>query len=270
VGTGKTLLCRRFFDSLDKNAFNVGLILNPMMTQAEFLSEVIREFNIGQDGLFGNNGPGITADYTIKDLLGTLEQYLLAEYEKGKETLLAIDEAQLLSDEMLEFLRILSNFETNKEKILHIILFGQKELVSKLSQPRLRYLSQRITVVHQLLPLTENEVGVYINHRLLKAGSHGLIQFTPGALKMIYGATKGYPRVINLVCDRCLLTMYARSNTLSDENVVKSVLKEESLSTATRKTAGLWRYFDKRYYIAAAAFLVMLVLFFLLRRFLPF
>ncbi len=271
VGTGKTLLCRRFFASLDRKTFNVGLILNPIMNQAEFLAEVLREFNItekGQDTLFkGGGAPGLAPTYTTKDMLGVLEQYLLKEYEKGKESVLAIDEAQLLPDETFDFVRVLSNFETNKEKILHIILFGQKELVSKLAEPRMRYLSQRISVVHQLRPLAENEVGVYINHRLLRAGSNGLIQFTPRAHKMIYGATKGYPRLINIVCDRSLITMYARSKVVADEKIVSSVLKEESINTLAKEIKPPRRYASGYYYTALGLSLLILLLFFLFRRF---
>lgn len=225
VGTGKTVLSRIFLDSLDKNLYNTALILNPIMNQEEFLSELLKDLNIPCDKL------------SKKDMHDKFQVFLIDEFKKGKETIIIIDEAQLLSDDMLEFVRILSNLETEKEKILHIILLGQTELMDKLKEKRMRYLAQRITVIFRLNHLSREEVGFYINHRLVKAGSTGFVQFKDGAIEAIYKASQGYPRIINTICDRCLLLLYSNSKKIADEDIVKKVLEEESISTlADKKT----------------------------------
>ncbi|OPY76547.1 MAG: hypothetical protein A4E65_03159 [Syntrophorhabdus sp. PtaU1.Bin153] len=269
VGTGKTLLCRRFLDSLDKNNVNVALILNPIMTETEFLGEVLREFNIpakGQEGLFEgkNQAPGMEV-VTKKDMLNSLEEYLLAQYRNGKECILAIDEAQLLSNEMFDFLRVLSNFETNKDKLLHIVLFGQEEVVSKLAGQRMRYLSQRISVVHHLRPLSTGEVGMYITHRLLKAGSNGLIQFSSSVVSGIHRVSRGYPRLINIICDRCLLMLYAKSKTQVDQKILNEVLREESICTLIKELRAAPGRLRKGYVIALGITLVIFILFLVFR-----
>jgi general secretion pathway protein A len=224
VGTGKTVSSRIFMDSLDKSLYNTALILNPIMDEKEFLQEILKELNISYENL------------SKKEMFDRFQLYLLEEFGKGKETIIIIDESQLLSDEMLEFIRVLSNMETEKEKILHTILLGQQELIEKLKEPRMRYLSQRITVIYQLKPLSLREVNLYINHRLLKAGSKGFLQFKEDAIKLIYHASKGYPRLINVICDRCLLLLYTKSERTVDEKAVNAVLNEESISTLADMT----------------------------------
>jgi len=248
VGTGKTVLSRIFLDSLDKTLYNSALILNPIMDEKEFLHEVLRELNIPQESL------------SKKEIFDKFQVFLIDEFKKGKETIIIIDEAQLLSNEMLEFIRVLSNLETEKEKILHTILLGQTELIDTLKEPRMRYLSQRITVIYRLKPLSLREVNLYITHRLLKAGSKGFLQFKDDAIKLIYSVSKGYPRLINVICDRCLLLLYSRSERTVDENIVNTVLKEESISTLAdgikikRKLPAL------PYLIAALIAIILLIL----------
>ncbi|HOV89447.1 MAG TPA: AAA family ATPase [Syntrophorhabdaceae bacterium] len=220
VGTGKTVLSRLFLDGLDKNIYNSALILNPIMGEQEFLQAVLTELGIQYDNTLSK-----------KDLFSKLEEFLISEHKKGKETIIIIDEAQLITNETFDFIRILSNIETDKEKILHIIFFGQHELIERLKQPHMRYLAQRISIIYRLKTLNINEVNHYITHRLLKAGSKGFVQFEEKGLEHIYKASKGYPRVINIICDRCLLFLYSRSASLVDEKVVKSVLEDESIST---------------------------------------
>ena len=158
VGLGKTTISRIFLSSLDSNVYNTALILNPIMDEAEFVKAVSKELGLNTDGL------------SRKEVFDQFERFLLEEHRKGREMVLAIDEAQLLSKDLLEFIRILSNIETEKEKIIRIILFAQPELVDKLKKPDMRYLSQRITVTYRLKPFSESEVGRYINYRLVKAG----------------------------------------------------------------------------------------------------
>jgi len=250
VGTGKTVLSRLFLDSLDKNTYNTALILNPIMGDKEFLQAVLTELGIDYD----NNS-------SKKDMFSRLEGFLLEEHKKGKETIIVIDEAQLITDETFEFIRILSNLETDKEKILHIIFFGQQELIERLKQPHLRYLSQRISVIYRLKALNLNEVNHYITHRLLKAGSKGFVQFEDGALELIYETSKGYPRVINIICDRCLLYLYSKSERVVDRDAVRAVINDESMSTLVdtpKKTKKIYRYMP--YLVAATIVLILIIL----------
>ncbi|MCX7966262.1 MAG: AAA family ATPase [Syntrophorhabdaceae bacterium] len=247
VGTGKTVLSRLFIDSLNKNHYNTALILNPIMGDKEFLQVVLTELSIEHD------------PSSKKDMFSKLEEFLLLEFKKGKETIIVIDEAQLITDETFEFIRILSNLETDKEKILHIILFGQLELIERLRDPHLRYLSQRISVIYRLKTLHPDEVGHYITHRLLKAGSKGFVQFEDGAVQLIYNASKGYPRLINIICDRCLIALYSKSGRIVDEKVVKSVIADESLGAFLehpKKTIPI----KKIIYISAAVLILCILI----------
>jgi type II secretory pathway predicted ATPase ExeA len=248
VGTGKTVLSRIFIDSLDKSEYNTALILNPIMDEKEFLHEILRELNISHNSS------------SKKEMFDRFQSYLLEEFKNGKETIIIIDESQLLSDEMLEFIRILSNLETEKEKILHTILLGQQELIEKLKEPRMRYLSQRITVIYRLKPLSLREVNLYITHRLLKAGSKGFLQFKDDAIKLIYSASDGYPRLINVICDRCLLLLYSKSERTVDESIVNTVLKEESIATLAEGIKIKKRLPALPYLVAALIAIILLIL----------
>jgi general secretion pathway protein A len=223
VGLGKTTLSRIFLSSLDSNIYNTALILNPVMDEDEFLRAIIKELDLKVDGS------------SRKKLYDDLEFFLLEAHKKGKETVIVIDEAQLLSIELLEFIRILSNMETEKEKILRIILFAQPELVEKLKEPSLRHLAQRITVTYKLKPFSERDVRHYIAYRLIKAGSKGIPNFKKGAARLIFKAAHGYPRLINILCDRCMLSIYAKSKNIVDKQVVADVLKEENISLTSVK-----------------------------------
>jgi len=216
VGLGKTTISRIFLDNLDKQQFHTALILNPIMDQAEFLRQVLKELSV----------PVHTTNR--EELLENLRDFLLDEYRLGKETVLVIDEAQLLSPDLFEFIRVLSNFETDKQKILHIILFAQPEIIERLTDPNMRYLAQRITVIYRLKPLAQDEIFLYIHHRLLRAGSRGFVQFTDDAVKEIYNASLGCPRLVNVLGDRCLLYIYSHSKRIVDGGAVRAVLKEES------------------------------------------
>jgi general secretion pathway protein A len=216
VGLGKTTMSRVFLDRLDKTRYNSALMLNPIMDEADFLRQVVRELAIECD------------DSEHEATLEALKAFLLSEYQNGRETVLIIDEAQLLSDELLELIRVLSNFETEKEKILHVILLAQTEIIPKLGQPHLRYLAQRITVIYRLRPLTHEEVFLYINHRLRRAGSNGFVRFKDEAIDEIFQASAGCPRLINILCDRCLLYLYSHSKRNVDSAAARKVFEEES------------------------------------------
>lgn len=216
VGLGKTTISRVFLDRLDKTQYNSALILNPIMDEADFLRQVVRELAIP------------CGDFEQEAMLDALRDFLLSEHELGRETIIIIDEAQLLSDGLFELIRVLSNFETDKEKILHIILLAQTEIIEKLTQPQLRYLAQRITVIYRLRPLTHEEVFLYINHRLLRAGSNGFVRFNDEAIDVIYQSSGGCPRLVNVLCDRCLLYLYSHSRRNVDGRAARQVFEEES------------------------------------------
>ena len=223
VGSGKTTVSRIFINSLPRETYNTALILNPVTDDTEFMKELLREFYV-QD-----------IPSTNKELYDTLRLFLLEEFKNGKENVLVIDEAQLLSYELLEFIRLLSNIETDKQKILHTIFFAQPEFIEKLKAQNMRHLAQRITVTYGIEPLTLNEVKSYINYRLYKAGSKGPLEFQDRAVRLIHITSKGFPRLINYICDRCLLAIYAQSSHTVDGHVVSKVLLEESISLGSVK-----------------------------------
>ncbi len=223
VGSGKTTISRIFLNTLDRDTYNTALILNPVADEAEFMKEVLGEYSVSD------------IRETKKELYDRLRRYLLEEFQKGKTNVLIIDEAQLLSYELLEFIRLLSNIETDKQKILHTVFFAQPEFLDKLKDPAMRHLSQRITVTYRIEPLTYAEAKAYINYRLFKAGAKGSLEFQDRAMKLIHTASRGYPRLINYICDRCLLVLYARSSFSVDGHVVSKVIIEESIPLSTTK-----------------------------------
>ena len=199
VGTGKTTVIRSLLAQTPKNA-EIALILNPRMTPPEFLLTICEELGIGvQDSATGS----------LKDLVDILSQYLLRAHSGGKRIVLVVDEAQNLAPDVLEQVRLLTNLETNTQKLLQIILIGQPELRELLGRNELRQLAQRITGRYHLNPLTRDETIAYARHRLRVAGATSDI-FTPGALNEVYRLSGGVPRVINVICDRALLGAYTQ------------------------------------------------------------
>ena len=196
VGTGKTTLCRAFLDYLDEKT-EAAYIFNPKLTSLQLLKTVNQEFGIPSE-----------ADNT-KDLIDLLNTFLIAGKARGKKVILLIDEAQNLSKAVLEQLRLLSNLETNQSKLLQIILVGPPELDLLLDSPGLRQLKQRISVSCRLQPLTLRETGAYIRHRIGVASRKPSILFPRGAVRKIYKFSKGIPRLVNIACDRTLLTAFS-------------------------------------------------------------
>ncbi|MFB3061676.1 MAG: ExeA family protein, partial [Candidatus Binatia bacterium] len=166
VGTGKTTLCRTLLNQIDPNATDTALIFNPLLSEPELLQCILSDFGVKSKAR------------AKKGYLDELNQFLLRQQALNRHSILIIDEAQVLSLPVLEEIRILSNLETEKEKLLQIILIGQNELTEKLSLPRLRQLNQRISIRYNLRPLRRDEVPRYVQHRLMVAGSSGDIQFT--------------------------------------------------------------------------------------------
>jgi len=213
VGTGKTTLCRAFLEHLDDDT-KTAYIFNPNLNSTELLKAINDEFGIPSD-----------AD-TAKDLIDTLNAFLIEQKTRGKNTILLIDEAQNLTNEVLELLRLLSNLETAKHKLLYIILVGQPELKEKLNSHELRQLRQRISLSCHLIPLGFKDVRNYIQHRINVASEKPGVQFADAAYRSIYNYSKGIPRLINIVCDRALLTAFGLDQKEISQKIVRASIRE--------------------------------------------
>lgn len=229
VGTGKTTLCRCFLEQVPKET-EVCLILNPRMNAIEMLASICDELHIEYPH----------SETSIKIYVDLINARLLNNYAESKKTLLIIDEAQNLSDSVLEQLRLLTNLETNDQKLLQIILIGQTELRERFEKRNLRQLAQRITARYHLTALTEKDVMEYVRHRLVVAGGRSHV-FSDSAVKKIFYHTKGVPRLINTLCDRALLGAYATNQERVDASVVNRSARE-LLGQAKTTTSGwkLW------------------------------
>lgn len=215
VGTGKTTLCRTLLSHLDTSTKS-ALIFNSFISDNELLKTVLQEFGIEMD----------PESESKKDNIDTLNQFLLDNFSRGGNAVLLIDEAQNLSHTVLEQIRMLSNLETEKEKLIQIVLVGQYELTELLATPSLRQLNERITVRYDLRPLKFEDIKGYVEHRLVVAGGRGNVRFTNGAYRKIYQYSHGNPRRINAVCDRGLLIAYAREEFIISKGMVKKAIKD--------------------------------------------
>ena len=226
IGTGKTTLCRALLSHLDPNTL-VAFILNPTLSAIELLKSINEDFGIPSGG------------NTRKDLIDELNRFLLEKRKGGKNTVLIIDEAQNLDREVLEHIRLLSNLETDTEKLLQIVLIGQPEFRKILAQPSLQQLNQRVTVRYHLQPLSREETSAYIRHRLSVVGAEDRIRFTDQALKKIYRHTEGVPRLINVLCDRCLLAGYSLGKKEIDGAIVDRSRREVACD---EEPGGVWSW----------------------------
>jgi len=210
IGLGKTTICRSLLNSLD-DSVETALIFNTAVSEMDLLETILTEFGIR-----------IRKDAkTKKAYIDALNKFLLKNYAAGKTAVILIDEAQNLSYGVLEQLRMLSNLETEQEKLLQIILIGQPELKATLVQPALRQLNERITVRCSLQPLSPVEVASYIEHRLKVAQNPGWLKFTASAIRLIYRFSEGIPRRINALCDRALLIAYTKNTMKINRRIVK-------------------------------------------------
>ena len=211
IGTGKTTLCRAFLERSNRN-LKTAAIFNSFLTEEELLESILLDFGFPSKGR------------SRKERIDALNKFLIYQLSQGGNAVLVIDEAQNLSISVLEQVRMLSNLETEKEKLLQIVLIGQVELREKIRLPQLKQLEQRISVRYHLQPLGKSEVSKYIYHRLMVAGSEGRINFSRGALRNIYRSSKGIPRLINLICDRALLNGYAKGKyTITTPMVLQAI-----------------------------------------------
>ncbi len=213
VGTGKTTVSRCLLRQLPENT-DTAFILNPSLTELELLATLCDELKIPY-----GEAP------TLKQLTDHISGFLLANHQAGRNTVLIIDEAQHLRAEVLEQLRLLTNLETDTRKLLQVILIGQPELQQLLKRQELRQLAQRITARYHLLPLTEEEVGFYVQHRLQVAGRSEPL-FNRGAIRALHKFSGGIPRLINLLCERALMAGYGQSRTPIDAKMVATAAEE--------------------------------------------
>jgi general secretion pathway protein A len=223
-GTGKTTLCRDLLEKLDPEKYRVALLFNPFLNGVEMLQALHSEFGLGDANTASR-----------KELLDRLNTYLLQQLANGRTCIAIFDEAQHLSTEFLEQIRVLSNLETETEKLIQIILVGQPELLALIRTPQMAQLDQRVSVRCTLTHLSREETGHYVSHRLNVAGAHGRVRFQEKAIRVLHAATHGVPRLINLTADRSLLSGYtAQVKSIGESQVrqaVASISGEEGIDT---------------------------------------
>jgi len=249
IGAGKTTVCRCFLEQVPRRC-NVAYIFNPKQTVEELLKSICDDFRVPTERP-GNDSP------TAKDHVDALNAFLLRTHAIGQNNVLVIDEAQMLSTDVLEQLRLLTNLETNERKLLQIILIGQPELRDMLARPELEQLAQRVIARYHLEALTARETMQYIRHRLTKAGLTTAVPFETQAMQRIYTLARGVPRRINLLCDRALLGAYASGKPTVDLKIVDKAAAEVLGNRALRAR---WRWHRPARWRVAAALGLGLVL----------
>ncbi len=215
IGTGKTTLCKALLRHLDADT-RTALILHSNLSELQLLQAVVQDF--GLNPMRANRA----------DIYHQLNTFLLDQAKLGHNIVLVIDEAQNLSPRLLEQVRMLSNLETDKEKLIQIVLVGQPQLRHKLAQPSLEQLRQRIAVRYHITPLDADEVRTYIEHRMRIAGSDGSLEWAPDGIEEVYRCSNGIPRLINQICDRSLLAGYVFRVRRIDRSIVRRSYQELS------------------------------------------
>jgi general secretion pathway protein A len=219
IGTGKTTLCRTVLEQAPGNIYP-ALLLNPFLSEVDLLRAILRDF-----GLISQQSAKQRQPASKDELIASLNTFLLSIMQVGGRALLLIDEAQNIPIPTLEQIRVLSNLETSKQKLLQVVLVGQSELKEVLAQPELRQLNQRISLRCELLPLSREETASYIQHRLNTASNNNpRVIFTPQAIKMIYDYSGGTPRLINLIADRCLTAGLASRTATIDHAIAREAV----------------------------------------------
>ncbi len=221
VGTGKTTLIHYLLDKMSGDHTKTALLFNPKLSVDDFIQYILKDLGIRVQGK------------TKGEYLHNLHRYLLHAYQREERVILIVDEAQGLKPELLEEIRLLSNLETSRSKLLQIILLGQPELDKTLSQPGFRQLRQRINLRYHLSPLSAKETKEYIGKRLRIAGAKTAI-FTEKALKQIYLSSGGVPRLINILCDNALLNGYALDQKVVNDRSVREAAKDLHLKEKSR------------------------------------
>lgn len=213
IGTGKTTLCRALLRELNGKT-KTSYTLNSGLPEAQLLENMILDFGLKPQRR------------TRLSLMQSLNAFLIDELTKGSNVVLIVDEAQNLKSSSLEQIRMLSNLETEKEKLIQIVLVGQPQLRDKLESPKLEQLRQRISVRYHLVPLAKEEIPEYILHRLNMAGGSSAIRFDTGVYDLIYDYSKGIPRLINMVCDRALLLGFVTETKAITTDIAQKAIEE--------------------------------------------
>jgi len=229
IGAGKTTVCRCFMEQIPPDC-RLAYIFNPKLTVGELLQTVCDEFGVAPEGA------------SVKSYVDAVNSYLLESHAAGLNNVLVIDEAQNLSADVLEQLRLLTNLETSERKLLQIILIGQPELRQMLARPELEQLAQRVIARYHLGPLSEAEVGSYIQHRLAVAGAGAMELFPRGLVRRIHQLSKGVPRRINLLCDRALLGAYVENRAQVNALILRRAAEEVFAGEAAPARARPWRF----------------------------
>jgi len=251
IGTGKTTLCRALLERIDRTTFT-ALVLNPFLTEEDLLKRILQDFGVVSRD---EAKAGRLAHVSKQELIDALYDFLLSLIPIKASAVLIIDEAQNLPLPVLEQIRILSNLETDKEKLLQIILVGQLNLQTLLRSPELRQLDQRVSIRYELKPLDEETVAAYVAHRLTIAGGGQSVSFMPKALRLVHRRSGGIPRLINLICDRALLTAYSiRAVRITPDMVTHAANSLDVPETSVRPLVWL----KPRASLVAAAALVLL------------
>ena len=222
VGTGKTLLCRKFLATLGPG-WVTAYIPNPSIEPRTLLLELADELGVQVD-------PGVDQHYLLKGITRTL----LALARQRKRVVLCMDESQAMPIETLEALRLLTNLETEKRKLLQVVLFGQPELDRKLASESIRQLRQRITFQYDIQPLAEDEVGAYVNHRLAVAGYLGQPVLSAGALRTLHRASMGVPRLVNILSHKALLLEYGEGGYRVEPRHVRAAAQDTPAAASRR------------------------------------
>jgi MSHA biogenesis protein MshM len=222
VGTGKTLLCRRFLSTLDERHVT-GYIPNPSLEPRALMAALAEELHLPIDA-------GADQHHVLKQV----NHALLDFARDGRRVVICLDEAQAIPLETLEALRLLSNLETEKRKLLQVVLFGQPELDQKLAHQSVRQLRQRITFQHRLGALTRRELELYLAHRLRIGGYTGHRLFTPGAVGLLYRASRGVPRLVNVIANKALLLVYAEGGYEARKRHVRLAVNDTPAARSSR------------------------------------
>jgi len=272
VGTGKTTLCWALLERLAKKNIRTALIQNPMLSETDILRAILQDLGVRpEESISKTDGASLDAfdttwlqGLTKKQLLDKLNLFLAARAQEDIFTVLIVDEAQNIPTTLLEQLRLLSNLETAKKKLLQIIFVGQLELDQKLKSQSLRQLNQRISVRFETKTLSVADTEAYIRHRLAVAGANLRLRFASGAFKAVWRYSKGYPRLINLICDRALLAGYTERSLVITRRLVRRAAMGLKGEEMTSRFARGWLRRVATYFLPALV--LLFVLFFMVYR----
>jgi general secretion pathway protein A len=273
IGTGKTTMCWALLDRLAKKNICTALIQNPMLSETDILRAILQDLGVRPETKEGSSQASKLFDsdwmdsMTKKQLIDHLNAFLVKRAEEGVFTVVIVDEAQNISLSLLEQLRLISNLETAKKKLLQIIFVGQLELDHKLKLPSLRQLDQRISVRFETKPLSKADTELYIRHRIAVAGGAPRLVFGSGAFKAIWKRSQGYPRLINLICDRALLIGYNERARAITRGIVRRAANSLQGKEGVGASASKGWFRKTAPFLVPAVLLIAAVIFFAYQKF---